>query len=78
MKATLRSLNAADRCDQCQAQAYVAVAFRRVEHELLFCAHHFTKHEAAIKANGGRVLLDQRPLLNGSFNTKAAATASKC
>lgn len=34
-------LNATDRCDKCQAQAYVKVIGRNGE--LLFCAHHYNK-----------------------------------
>ncbi|MHA3683202.1 DUF7455 domain-containing protein [Leucobacter sp. HY1910] len=42
-----RPLSALDRCDSCGAQAYVRVVFSGSE--LLFCAHHATKHEAKLK-----------------------------
>ena len=40
-------LNALDRCDRCGARAYVRVLFRRRQ-ELLFCAHHYRQHAAAL------------------------------
>lgn len=59
-------LKIADRCDFCGAQAYVAVAFESdapVEHpgELLFCGHHYAKHEDHLREH---VVKDQRDLLN--------------
>ena len=35
-------LDATDRCDRCQAQAYVKV-IGRGDLELLFCAHHYNR-----------------------------------
>lgn len=55
-------LRIADRCDRCNAQAYVVVAVGGST--LLFCGHDFAKHEPAIRARGLRVVLDQRDLLN--------------
>jgi len=40
-------LNALDRCDRCGARAYVRALFRRRQ-ELLFCAHHYRQHAAAL------------------------------
>lgn len=37
------ALTALDRCDSCGAQAYVRVHF--TTGDLLFCAHHATRHE---------------------------------
>lgn len=59
-------LKIADRCDQCGAQAYVAVAFAsdvEVDHpgELLFCGHHFAKYEDKLREH---VVKDQRDVLN--------------
>ena len=34
-------LTALDRCDRCQAQAYVMV--KGVQGELMFCSHHYNK-----------------------------------
>ena len=39
-------LNSGDRCDQCNAQAYVLV--KGVSGELLFCGHHYAKNEAGL------------------------------
>lgn len=41
-------LTAEDRCDACNAQAYVYVAFE--SGDLLFCLHHWNKHSEAAKA----------------------------
>jgi len=40
-------LNALDRCDRCGARAYVRALFRGRQ-ELLFCAHHYRQHAAAL------------------------------
>jgi len=39
-------LKAADRCDSCNSQAYVLV--KGVSGDLVFCGHHYAKHEAAL------------------------------
>jgi hypothetical protein len=39
-------LNVIDRCDQCNAQAYVLV--KGVSGDLMFCGHHFAQNEAAL------------------------------
>jgi hypothetical protein len=39
-------MNANDRCDACQAQAYYLV--KMLEGELYFCRHHFLKHEETL------------------------------
>ena len=36
-------MDARDRCDACQAQAYYLV--KMIEGELMFCRHHFLKNE---------------------------------
>lgn len=41
-----RVLTAKDRCDRCNAQAWVLV--KGIVGELYFCSHHFTKHEEAL------------------------------
>ena len=41
-------LTAEDRCDACNAQAYVYVAFE--SGDLLFCLHHWKAHGEAAKA----------------------------
>lgn len=37
-----------DRCDRCNSQAFVWV--NGVNGDLLFCRHHFLKHEDALRA----------------------------
>ncbi|MGF3055297.1 DUF7455 domain-containing protein [Microbacterium sp. YY-01] len=41
-------LTAADRCDACGAQAYIAAEVN--SSELLFCAHHGRKYEDKLRA----------------------------
>ncbi|WP_052460419.1 DUF7455 domain-containing protein [Microbacterium gorillae] len=41
-------LTAADRCDSCGAQAYIAAEVNGSE--LLFCAHHGRKYEEKLRA----------------------------
>jgi hypothetical protein len=56
-------LQAADRCDRCGARACVVVSVfvpGSGDHELLFCAHDYRKHEAKLSTSGARVMLDQR------------------
>lgn len=48
-------LTANDRCDSCQSAAYVAVALRLGKTSLLFCAHHYNKHEAKLNELGAYV-----------------------
>ncbi|KQP62868.1 DUF7455 domain-containing protein [Nocardioides sp. Leaf285] len=43
-----RSLTAADRCDRCGAQAFIAAEF--TASELLFCAHHGREHRDKIES----------------------------
>ena len=44
----MESLNAADRCDRCGAQAYLRVTLASGG-ELLFCAHHGRAHSDKLK-----------------------------
>jgi hypothetical protein len=46
--ATFYRLTAADRCDSCGAQAYIAAEVNGSE--LLFCAHHGRKYEEKLRA----------------------------
>jgi hypothetical protein len=41
-------LSAADRCDSCGAQAYIAAEV--IGSELLFCAHHGRKYEDKLRS----------------------------
>lgn len=47
------SLTAADRCDQCGAQAYIRVQLS--SGELLFCAHHGRRHAEALEARDAKI-----------------------
>jgi hypothetical protein len=40
-------LKISDRCDRCQSQAFVWV--NGVAGDLLFCRHHFLKHEESLR-----------------------------
>ena len=42
----MAALTAQDRCDRCGAQAYAKTA--HTAETLLWCAHHFRKHEQAL------------------------------
>lgn len=42
------TLNANDRCDSCRSQAFVWA--EGTSGDLLFCRHHFMKHEEKIRA----------------------------
>lgn len=50
-----------DRCDRCGAQAYMKATKGKVD--LLFCAHHGTKHESALRGQGFSVLDETDALL---------------
>jgi len=47
-------LNANDRCDGCGARAAVRVWLPK-DLELLFCSHHYTRHEPALISQGATV-----------------------
>lgn len=55
------SLTGLDRCDSCGAQAYVRVLLGGSE--LLFCAHHASRHEDKLKSIA-EVWQDERHRLN--------------
>lgn len=55
-------LRVADRCDQCGAQAFVLIEL--ATQALLFCKHHFERHEPALVAQGVRVVVDDRHKIN--------------
>lgn len=56
-----QTLTLQDRCDRCQAQAFVLV--KGMEGELLFCGHHFTKYEEALY-NWAYDIIDEREFIN--------------
>jgi hypothetical protein len=56
------TLTALDRCDACASgaeRAYVRVTFTDAT-ELLFCAHHYAEHEAAIAFHSPLEIVDER------------------
>lgn len=72
----VQTLAVGDRCDRCGAQAFVRVAVPVFELandvELLFCGHHFAKHEAHITDLGYEVV-DER----WAINLKPSPSASE-
>jgi hypothetical protein len=63
------TLNAHDRCDSCQSQAYVWV--NGITGDLLFCGHHFTKHEDKIRSYAFEII-DERHKLSIKRESSAA------
>lgn len=55
-----RKMTNKDRCDQCGAAAWAAAEINGTD--LLFCAHHFTKYEDALRALTD-MILDERDFL---------------
>ena len=53
-------LNARDRCDSCGAQAYVWV--NGVNGDLLFCGHHFVKHEDKLRSYAFEIVDERHKL----------------
>ncbi len=47
-------LTASDRCDRCNAQAYVRVVLNAGS-ELLFCAHHYSKFSVNLQASAREI-----------------------
>jgi len=67
-----RTLTAADRCDRCGAQAYVA--FYNAETSppslLQFCKHHGDEHEPALVDKGFEATIDERQKLVDEVNAQ--------
>lgn len=57
-----------DRCDSCNAQAFVMV--KGMSGELYFCGHHFTKHEDALY-NWAYDIVDEREFINNKSESSA-------
>jgi len=68
---TRQPLNLSDRCDSCAAQAFVAATMTSGS-ELLFCGHHYRKHEAALIAQGA-CIHDERHRINEKPSVSANA-----
>lgn len=63
-QATARPLTAADRCDSCQARAYLRAVLPSGG-ELLFCAHHANAHRPGLLM-AGALFQDETSQLSGS------------
>lgn len=63
-----QTLSIADRCDRCQAQAFVLV--KGLQGGLIFCGHHFTKHEEALY-NWAYDIVDEREFINNKSQSSA-------
>lgn len=57
-------LEVKDRCDECRAQAFVEVWATGWPQSLLFCGHHYNKHEDKLTESGAEVLQDTRDTIN--------------
>ena len=49
------ALSTSDRCDRCSAQAYVRVVLPGGA-DLLFCGHHWNRHEEALRDRASEVV----------------------
>ena len=49
------ALSATDRCDRCQAQAYVRVLLPGGS-DLLFCGHHWSRHEDVLRPQAEQIV----------------------
>lgn len=59
---TAPALSATDRCDRCNAQAYVRVILPGGS-DLLFCGHHWNRHEPVLRPQAIEVV-DETHRLN--------------
>lgn len=60
-KEEVRTLTASDRCDRCGAEAFVSVYGE--QGTLLFCGHHFSKHEDKLRSYAWDIV-DERKWIN--------------
>jgi hypothetical protein len=63
----VKQLKISDRCDRCSAQAFVLV--KMVAGELIFCGHHYTKHQTTLDKMAFEII-DER----GSINAKSESS----
>ena len=56
-----QQLKVSDRCDKCQAQAFVLV--KLINGELYFCGHHFTEYEINLRESAYEIV-DEREYIN--------------
>ncbi|MDQ5974335.1 MAG: hypothetical protein QG661_1544 [Actinomycetota bacterium] len=52
---TAPALSAVDRCDRCNAQAYVRVVLDGGS-DLLFCSHHWGRHESVLRPKAVQIV----------------------
>lgn len=52
----------ASRCDRCNAEGRVLVT--KGSGRMVFCAHHYRRHEDALAVDGWKVVADSRAELN--------------
>jgi len=64
---TEKKLKISDRCDRCNAQAFVLV--KMVAGELMFCGHHYTKYQTTLDKMAFEIV-DER----GSINAKSESS----
>jgi len=57
-------LRVVDRCDRCHAQAWVIAKFG--SGELMFCKHHFEKHELMIRELSYEIVDEREGLMKKS------------
>lgn len=58
-------LTAQDRCDSCSARAEFRVAIVGTSNMLDYCVHHWTRHRAAMLAQGWTVVIGKNPAPEG-------------
>lgn len=63
-------LKLADRCDRCGAQAFVVT--RHTAGDLMWCAHHYRKHQDELLEEA-QAILDDTDLVNVNPSTSANA-----
>ena len=56
-----QTLSKLDRCDRCQAQAWILV--RGLSGELYFCSHHFNKYEKKLQEWSYEIVDDREFLI---------------
>jgi hypothetical protein len=66
-----RTMNLNDRCDRCQHSAYVKATVHGVD--LLFCGHHFSKHELELSVAADDIV-DERSFIEPEPSIFAART----
>jgi hypothetical protein len=58
-------LSPKDRCDSCHAEALVLV--KGVSGDLMFCGHHYNKHEEKLKAYAFEIIDERNKLIQNKL-----------